>query len=365
MRKVSLSVKTPDGKVQKLADDINNLSPEGRSAAVAVIDVLNTPTNPPDIFLWANQADAHKNELEFDLFLYTKGFTVYQTSYAKDIKAQLKVLFLYDIISQVQTGAATGMAVRAIDNTDSEDDTLEFLPLELAPHAQEVVEQIAYAEPNLEMFNEGDHEFRRVRGIVARFTAPDMEPFYIVKHLPQSQILKSAIACSFTSEGKFSPMSAAAAIKISAGNETLIVDNHVFVFNESKFIKQFGYDARKTTVLANKIAEIEQHFRLTYPEGLSMQYLAESSKTLSDKLLRADPTSIEQDRLVDQADEFGLALMVDANGAIIIMDTRDATMFANLLNDDYVDSDMTGVHYLAIKKKAVQMTEDSQVNMGI
>lgn len=318
-----------------------------------------------DVFLWANQADAHKEELKLDLFLFTKGFTVYQTSYAKDIKAQLKVLFLYDMISQVQTGAATGMAVKAIENTDGEDNTLEFLSLESAPHAQEVIEQIAYDEPNLEMFSEGDHDFRRIRGIVARFTAPGMEPFYIVKHQPQSQILKSTRACSFTSEGKFAPMSAAAAIKISANNETLVVDNQILVFNEPKFIKQFGHDARKSTVLADKIVEIEQHFNLVYPEGLDMQYLAERNKALSDKLLRVDPTSIEQDRLIDQADEFGLALMVDDNGAIIIMDARDATMFVNLLNDDYVDSDMTGVHYLAIKKKAVQMTDDAQVNMGI
>ena len=30
------------------------------------------PPEPTDIFLWANQADAHKDELEIDLFLFTK-----------------------------------------------------------------------------------------------------------------------------------------------------------------------------------------------------------------------------------------------------------------------------------------------------
>ena len=34
------------------------------------------PPEPTDIFLWANQADAHKDELEIDLFLFTKGYTV-------------------------------------------------------------------------------------------------------------------------------------------------------------------------------------------------------------------------------------------------------------------------------------------------
>jgi len=42
---------------------------------------------PTDIFLWANQADAHKDALEVDLFLFTKGYTVYATNYAKELKA--------------------------------------------------------------------------------------------------------------------------------------------------------------------------------------------------------------------------------------------------------------------------------------
>ena len=68
--------------------------------------------------------------------------------------------------------------------------------------------------------------------------------------------------------------------------------------------------------------------------------------------------------MIEQADKFGLALMTDDAGAIIIMDGRDATMFANLLNDDYVESDMTDKHYLAVKKKEVLATEDKQLNLG-
>ena len=52
----------------------------------------NEKLEPTDIFLWANQADAHKDALEIDLFLFTKGYTVYATNYAEELKAQLKVL---------------------------------------------------------------------------------------------------------------------------------------------------------------------------------------------------------------------------------------------------------------------------------
>ena len=40
-------------------------------------------TEPTDIFLWANQADRDKDQLDIDLFLFTKGYTVYATNYAK------------------------------------------------------------------------------------------------------------------------------------------------------------------------------------------------------------------------------------------------------------------------------------------
>ena len=129
----------------------------------------------PDIFLWANQADAHKDELEVDLFLFTKGFTAYSTSYSKALKAQLKVLFLYDMISQVQTGAATGMAIKSFEQSEGEDNTLEYASLEQVSHAQEVIEQIAYGEESLEVFRESDHELKKLRGIVARFSGNGIE----------------------------------------------------------------------------------------------------------------------------------------------------------------------------------------------
>ena len=61
-------------------------------------ETTDQPENQPeptDIFLWANQADAHKDALEIALFMFTKGYTVYATNNAKELKAQLKVLFLY------------------------------------------------------------------------------------------------------------------------------------------------------------------------------------------------------------------------------------------------------------------------------
>ena len=314
----------------------------------------NEMQEPTDIFLWANQADAHKEALEVDLFLFTKGYTVYATNYAKELKAQLKVLFLYDMISQVQTGAATGMHVRDFEAAAAEENVLERTTLDKVDHAQEVIEQIRYGEESLEVFREGDHEFKKVKGIVARFSRPGVEPFFVAKILPQSQVLKGATAWMYNGDS-FQPFSADAGLRITPDNQVLIAGNDIFAFSESKFIRLFGYDAKQFAVAEEKIAEIEQSFKLKFPEGMTFDALVRDTKSLVGKLQKVNVGLVTQDQVIEQADEMGLELMTDENtGEIIIMDAKDAAKFVNLLNDDYVTSDMTGIRYELKGKKELK-----------
>ena len=314
----------------------------------------NEAQEPTDIFLWANQADAHKEALEVDLFLFTKGYTVYATNYAKELKAQLKVLFLYDMISQVQTGAATGMHVRDFEAAAAEENVLERTTLDKVDHAQEVIEQIRYGEESLEVFREGDHEFKKVKGIVARFSRPGVEPFFVAKILPQSQVLKGATAWMYNGDS-FQPFSADAGLRITPDNQVLIAGNDIFAFSESKFIRLFGYDAKQFAVAEEKIAEIEQNFKLKFPEGMTFDALVRDTKSLVGKLQKVNVGLVTQDQVIEQADEMGLELMTDENtGEIIIMDAKDAAKFVNLLNDDYVTSDMTGIRYELKGKKELK-----------
>lgn len=316
----------------------------------------NDTQEPTDIFLWANQADAHKEALEVDLFLFTKGYTVYATNYAKELKAQLKVLFLYDMISQVQTGAATGMHVRDFEAAAAEENVLERTTLDKVDHAQEVIEQIRYGEESLEVFREGDHEFKKVKGIVARFSRPGVEPFFVAKILPQSQVLKGATAWMYNGDS-FQPFSADVGLRITPDNQVLIAGNDIFAFSESKFIRLFGYDAKQFAVAEEKIAEIEQNFKLKFPEGMTFDALVRDTKSLVGKLQKVNVGLVTQDQVIEQADEMGLELMTDENtGEIIIMDAKDAAKFVNLLNDDYVTSGMTGIRYELKGKKELKDT---------
>ena len=60
--------------------------------------------------------------------------------------------------------------------------------------------------------------------------------------------------------------------------------------------------------------------------------------------------AVKQEDVLDYADEMQLELMSDDNGAIIIMDGNDLDMFVNLINEDYIMSEITGRRY-EIKSK--------------
>ncbi len=309
---------------------------------------------PADIFLWANNTDRDKDQLEIDLYLFTKGYTVYATNYDKQLKNQLKVLFLYDMISNVQTGAATGMMVRDFEAAASEDNVVERTTLEKVEHAQEVIEQIMYGEEALEVFTEGDHEFKKVKGVIARFSKTGSEPFFITKLLPQTQVLKGATAWMYDA-GSFKPFSADAGLRITPDNQVLITGQDVFVFNETKFTRTFGYDAKKFAVAEEKVKEIEEHFKIKLPDGLTFDALVRDNKPLVNKLQKLEIGTVTQDQVVDHSDTLGLELMTDdAAGQIILMDHKDASKFINLLNDDYVTSDMTGIAYEIKSKKPLR-----------
>ena len=317
-----------------------------------------------DIFYWANQADAHKNEMAISLYVFTKNFTVYSLNHSKDLAPYVRATFLYDLINAVQLGAATGLKIRDIHEDDGQtENVIDFVNLETVPNAQAVIEQIAYSEEQLEAFNADEHDFKRISGIVLGCTIKGEKPFFIVKQLQQSNIMQGGSSWAFN-KGKLAQNPLEAVVKVAPDNQVLVIGEQIFAFNVSKFTRLFGYDAKKQAVLDGKLAEIAKQFKLSFPDGLDMATLVKSNSQLAEKLLRSEPLGITQEQVVEQADKFQLALMTDDAGAIIIMDGRDATMFANLLNDDYVESDMTDKHYLAVKKKEVFDTEDKQMHLG-
>lgn len=320
--------------------------------------------NQFDIFQWVNWADAHKKDLLIDLFIFNKNFTPYVLPLdSAPMEEQMRVLFLYEILNAIQTGAATGLSIRDYATNNQIDNVLMYSELEIIQRAHTLVYFLG--DDRISQFDDQEHELKRMHGIVARFSDPKDpdKTFYVAKQLQRSQMLSGSLTWQ-TSGNKFGELKADAAFKIPADNQVLIVGGKVFAFNPKKFVNLFKQDPSSDIVTKRIAKHLTEKFALSFPEGLSLEELANGSSSLTSSLLKLDIEHLpDRQRVVDYADEMNLALMTDNNDGIIIMDNRDAMMFVNILGDNYVDSNLTGSHYLATSKKRID--GDSQINMNI
>lgn len=315
-------------------------------------------TETTDIFLWANNTDGIKNELDVEFFLFNKNYTPYTTHFASDLNAQIKPLFLFDLINFVNMGAGTGLSVRDYELSDGEENTLLRTDLAKVGRAETLIHLIEKERHDIVEFSQEEHEFKRIKGIAARFTRKDdsKKAFYVIKAISQGSVLNGATSWEFR-DGKFGAFQADVGIKMPTDNQVMIIDNDIFVFNQGKFEKLFNYDYKKQALADKKVEEIEKQFKLSFPDGLDLQSLVRDRKKIVNKLQKMEIGDVTQEQAISYADEMQLELMTDDAGAIIIMDGNDLDTFVNLINEDYITSEITGRRYEIKSKKLLDEPE--------
>lgn len=317
-----------------------------------------TGREPTDIFLWANKIDGLKNDLDIELFLFNRNYTPYSTRFGSDLNAQMKPLFLFELINFVNLGAGTGLSVRDYEMSEAEENVLLRTDLEKVGRADTLIHLIEHERSDMAEFSEEEHEFKRIKGVIARFsskTDPSIR-FYSVKAVSQAQVLKGATAWQFK-EGSFGMFQADVGLKLPTDSQVLIVDKDIFAFNTKKFETLFNYEYKKQLLADKKVEEIEKQYKLSFAEGLDLQSLVRERKKIVNKLQKMEIGGISQEQAVEYADEMQLDLMTDDNGAIIIMEGSDLDTFVNLINEDYITSHVTGKRFEIKSKKALDEPE--------
>lgn len=324
---------------------------------VDTIPAVENDGDSADLFSWANQTDALKNELRVEFFLFNRNYTPYTTTISDDLDTQIKALFLYDVINDVNLGAGTGMSVRDYELTEKEENTVLRTDLPKVGRAETLIHLIEHERNDIVEFSEQEHEFKRIKGIVARFSRKDgTGVFYIIKQVSTGQALSGATAWEFV-EGAFKPFKPDFGWKVPGDNQVLIVNKDIFIFNQGKFEKLFNYEFKKQLLADQKVAEIEKQYKLSFPEGTNLQALIMEKKKIVNKLQKLEVGAITQDQAIEYADTMQLELMTDDDGAIIIMDGNDLDMFVNLINEDYITSELTGRRYEIKSKKLLDEPE--------
>jgi len=313
------------------------------------------PYEPTDIFAWANNMYQYKDQVKYELFLINKNHVMYSAKLAPELEKQLQPLFLTNILEFVLNGAAEGLVVRGFEEAEAEDNVLQRTRWKNVDKLVEVMHWIRTQEDEIVQFVEEEHDLKRLKAVMLRGTHPAMpEPFYIIKALPRAQMMKGDGAWMVS--GKvFMPFEDAVALKIPADNQLLVIGQDLFVFSQPKLRSLFSYDAKKNSIAAKKAQEIIDKFNLSFAEGEDLQTMIKGNKGLINKLQKLEISEeITKDKILDHGEELDVSLMTDEAGAIIIENPKDLARFINLINDDYIESNLTGVRYEVIKKRELR-----------
>ena len=332
--------------------------------AVSAIADQEPSTERTDVFLWANNLVPIKEELDIDLFLFNKNYVVYRTKVSKDLVRSFQPLLIDGLLEYVLQGAAEGLQVRDFEDGEAEENVLQRTRLANVQKAQELLNWVKTQESVIENFVEEEHDLKRVKGVLARCRHKDIpNPFYIIKLLPGSMVMKGATSWMLR-DGKFVPFDAEGSMRMPGDNQLLVLDQDIYAFSQTRLEQLFGYNAKKYGIALKKMQEIQANFTFNFDIGLSWENLVQGQKSLVNKLQKIDASAIKQSDLMDHAEELGINLMTDNDGAIIIMDVKDLTKFINLLNDDYIESPLTGRRYEIKSKKPLRVTEGASEDMA-
>lgn len=314
-----------------------------------------------DVFHWANEIDEVKNNVSVELFLFNKNYTPFRVRYSDALTASVKAMFMQEATGYIIKEADKGLECREYEKSDGEDKVIYRTKLSNVGRAETLIHLIEHEYRNIDSWNDHVDEFKKVKGILAKFSYPgndgETKVFYIAKGISPSSALKGGTSWELNGES-FEPFSAEVALKMPDDNQVAIIDGNVIIFNQSKFESLFQYDYKSQVIADAKAKEITDKYKLSFAEGLTLNSLLQDRKPLVKKLQSLDiAEEMPQEKLIDYADDMQLELMTDDDGSIIIMDDKDLTMFINLLSEDYFISPVNGRRYEIKSKKLLSEPE--------
>ena len=127
-------------KVEKLAEDIKKLSPEGQAVVGMMIDATTKPTKPAtDIFAWANNLVSDRDEYDVQLFFLSKNYVVYSLNTAPALQERLRAVFLDSVMEDVLSAVDKGGIVLPYDQTLKGDKNIAWLPVDTTNRVRDIL----------------------------------------------------------------------------------------------------------------------------------------------------------------------------------------------------------------------------------
>ena len=125
-----------------------------------------------DVFKWANDIDEVKNNISVELFLFNKNFTPYKVRYSDKLTQSVKAMFMLEAVQYVIKEADKGLECRDYELSDGEDNVIYRIGIDKVTKAETLIHLIEKEYKDIDFFTDDEYEFKRIKGIVARFTYP-------------------------------------------------------------------------------------------------------------------------------------------------------------------------------------------------
>ena len=122
-----------------------------------------------DVFQWANSVEEIKNNVSVELFLFNKNYTPYKVRYSEDLVRAIRSMFMLEAIEFVNKEADKGLECRDYELSDGEEKVIYKIPLERVGRAETLIHLIENEYKDIAYFTDNEYEFKRIKGIVARF----------------------------------------------------------------------------------------------------------------------------------------------------------------------------------------------------
>ena len=166
--------------------------------------------NDFDVFLWANEIDEVKNNVSCELFLFNKNYTPFKIRYSEKLTNSVKQMFMGEAVAFVIKEADKGLECREYEKSDGENKVIYRTDLDKVIRAESLIRLVEKEYKDIDYFTDNEHQFKKVKGILARFTYPGgegMKTFYVAKAISAASALNAKSSWELNGES-FEPFSA-------------------------------------------------------------------------------------------------------------------------------------------------------------
>ena len=128
-----------------------------------------------DVFLWANEIDEVKNNVSCELFLFNKNYTPFKIRYSEKLTNSVKQMFMGEAAAFVIKEADKGLECREYEKSDGENKVIYRTDLNKVIRAESLIRLVEKEYKDIDYFTDNEHQFKKVKGILAKFTYPGEE----------------------------------------------------------------------------------------------------------------------------------------------------------------------------------------------